>query len=180
MDKPKRLLWLDLETTGLNPDRDAILELAWAFSDFNRPFDISDVQSLVAHFDLASDMESRKISPVVIEMHVNSGLWRDCSVSQKTLAMLPNLMKLSHDFEWVLAGSSIHFDRAFLRTRLPDLALRLSHRLYDVTAVKLFCRSMGMPELKKAQAHRAEADVRESVLHARKCAEWLGVSPQPH
>ena len=56
---------------------------------------------------------------------------------------------------------------------MPRLAARFSHRHYDVSAVKLFCRSLGMPKPPKAEAHRATADVLESIAHARLCAEWL-------
>ncbi len=56
---------------------------------------------------------------------------------------------------------------------MPTLAERFSHRYYDVSAVKLFCRSLGMPKPQPAEAHRAMADIQESIAHARQCARWL-------
>jgi len=67
----------------------------------------------------------------------------------------------------------VHFDHGFLRVHMPKLAARFSHRHYDVSAVKLFCQSLGMPKPPKAEAHRAAADVRESIEHAKACADWL-------
>lgn len=72
-----------------------------------------------------------------------------------------------------LAGFSVHFDLGFIRTHMPRLAARLSHRVYDVSAVKLFCRSLGMEKLPPEEAHRAMDDVMESVRHAEQCISWL-------
>lgn len=72
-----------------------------------------------------------------------------------------------------LAGFSVHFDLGFIRTHMPRLAARLSHRVYDVSAVKLFCRSLGMEKLPAEEAHRALPDVHESMQHAQMCMRWL-------
>ncbi len=73
----------------------------------------------------------------------------------------------------MLAGSSIHFDHAFLAVHMPRFAARLSHRHYDVSAIKLFCQSLGADKFPKAEAHRAKDDIAESIAHAKACAEWL-------
>jgi len=39
--------------------------------------------------------------------------------------------------------------------------------------IRLFCESLGMPEIPKCEAHRAPADVLEAIDHGRQCAEWL-------
>ena len=62
---------------------------------------------------------------------------------------------------------------------MPTLDKRLSYRHYDVSAVKLFCQSLGMPKLPKAEAHRAKDDILESIAHAKKCADWLAVEYPP-
>ncbi len=74
----------------------------------------------------------------------------------------------------MLAGSSVHFDRMFLQHYHPQVIERFSHRLYDVSAVKLFCRSLGMPPFPEiSAAHRAKDDIDESILHAKACTIWL-------
>jgi oligoribonuclease (3'-5' exoribonuclease) len=115
-------------------------------------------------------------------MHQQSGLLQDlhrhdgqlhylAEVERDLLNVVPE--KDEPDQKTVLAGSTVSFDLEFVRNTMPRLAARLSHRVYDVSAVKLFCRSLGMPALPKQEQHRAAADVLESIAHARACAEWL-------
>ena len=73
-----------------------------------------------------------------------------------------------------LAGSTVHFDLGFFRVHMPRLAASVYSRTYDVSAVKLFCRSMGMGRLVPGEAHRATEDLLESVAHVLECVKWLG------
>ena len=73
----------------------------------------------------------------------------------------------------MLAGNCVGFDHGFLKRWMPGLAARFHYRYYDVSSVKLFCRSLGMPRLPSGEAHRAKGDVLESVEHALLCAQWL-------
>ena len=171
-----KLLWLDVETTGLDPTKDVLLELAFAVTDLEEPFDIGSVYNPVLKFtDVAG------LSPFILDMHTKNGLLAECAQSVVTLADVEEWMLAvvpEAEDKPVLAGSTIHFDHGFLKAHLPRLAARLSHRHYDVSAVKLFCQSLGMPKPPKAEAHRAAADVRESIAHAQMCAEWLSKVPR--
>ena len=176
-----RLYWLDLETTGLDPNADNILEVALAVSVLERPFEVTDVMSAVLRYPSATDSKDAPASlhPVVEEMHTKNGLLAECrrsllgvaDVEENLLSLVPETT--DREDTPTLAGSSVHFDHAFLRVHMPRLAARFSHRHYDVSAVKLFCRSLGMPKPPRAEAHRAAPDVLESVEHARLCARWL-------
>lgn len=168
-----KLLWLDLETTGLEPMLDSILEVAAGLADFARPFHCPCLIARTLHFDAQGVV----VDPRVAQMHFRSGLWDACLESKLRLPQVEyDLLQLAGDNDAiVLAGSSVHFDHGFLNVYMPRLASLLSHRHYDVSAVKLFCQSLGMKPLPKGEAHRAMADVEESVAHARACAEWLGL-----
>lgn len=174
----KKLLWLDLETTGLDPLHNAILEVFAGVADYDRPFEITPLIDTSIAFEIDID---ERIDPFVLDMHSKNGLWADCArsnvtthdVQRELLRHVPKLPQEQSADRWILAGSTVHFDLGFLRFDMPDLARRLSHRCYDVSAVKMFCESLGMPPLPKAEAHRAKADVEESIAHAFECARWI-------
>lgn len=94
------------------------------------------------------------------------------ALEDRLLALIPDKDVVGKENVTALAGSSVHFDLGFLRTYMPRLSRQLSHRCYDVSAVKLFCRSLGMPKLPPEEAHRALPDIRESMRHAQLCASW--------
>lgn len=170
-----KLLWLDLETTGLDPRECKVLEVAVMQAELTSPFAVTPFYHCVMQHD------GKDLSPFILEMHTKNGLLAECVRSDAFIeeadaalaALVPQAA--SREDLLVLAGSSIHFDHDFIRVHLPEFAKRLSHRHYDVSAVKLFCESIGMPKLPRAEAHRAQADVLESIDHAQRCAEWVRI-----
>lgn len=169
------LFWLDIETTGLDPRSHIVLEVAFGVADFKRPYELIDTYQGVVTFN-GTDLD-----PFILDMHTRNGLLEECRNSPNAVGYadieheinrrIPT--GLARDEMPILAGSSIHFDRSFLQMIMPDVMKRFSHRHYDVSSIKLFCESMGMPKLPRAQAHRAMADVLESIEHAKQCAEWV-------
>lgn len=172
-----QLIWLDLETTGLDPRFHDILEVAAQFATLDDPARLEPkVVDAVLGF---SALRRAGLSDFILEMHRKSGLLDACHASDFTLSdaedLLLALVPEVADKEQrpVLAGSSVHFDLGFLRVHMPQLAARLSHRVFDTTAIALFCRSLGMPKREKRETHRAMVDVLESVGHYEQCVEWL-------
>lgn len=192
-ENPTHLLWLDLETTGLSPESDKILEIAWILTSFEFPYLESrraqfllDVPGLIRpETKVVSGSFVAGLHPKVQEMHDRSGLWKELTVASQAgeLSSLRSveelLLHISED--WPLgkhgrvrvAGFSVHFDLGFLRVHMPEFARRLSHRVFDASAVSDYARSLGMPRLEHSEAHRAREDVMAAITHVRRVTRWM-------
>lgn len=177
-----KLFWIDVETMGLEPLVDQILEVAISVSDLTQPFVFQpDTYHAVLELSERTRIHKsiRNSDDYVVKMHTKNGLFDECEkngkrktrVIEDLIDFIPDIADSSE--KPVLAGASVHFDHAFLKTLSPELGARFSHRHYDVSAIKLFAQSQGMPKLPKAEAHRAVADIEESVTHARAVAAWF-------
>ncbi len=154
------------------------------FATLDTPFVVDNLYSDVLAYKLGIEPT---IEPLILEMHRKNGLWEECGHSSLTTYEIRKRLREMVPIEAeedkpVLAGSSVHFDLGFLRYHMPEIAARFSHRLYDVSAVKLFAQSLGMPKLPKTEGHRAVADILASIEDARSCAEWFSkfkAAPDP-
>lgn len=176
------LLWFDAETTGLDERRCTILEVSLSRADLLDPFNAVPAYDSVVSFTRDRWVEiPEEDREFIIDCHTKNGLLAECDAPgapalrdvEDRLLELVTVAEKRDDMP-VLAGSSVHFDHAFIRVHMPRLAARLSHRHYDVSAFKLLCQSLGMPKFRKAEAHRARPDVEESIQHGRECVRWLG------
>lgn len=170
-----KLLWIDLETTGLDPNKNKILEVAALSADLNDPLKTKLIVNSVVRTPFPMVFEEG-----VSEMHRLSGLLDDLekdegyplSVIEKViLDFVPETQ--DNEEKTILAGSSVQFDRGFINVHMPTLFHRLSYRNYDARGIQLFCRGLGMPKMPKGGAHRALADITESVEAVRECMRWL-------
>ena len=164
-----RLVWIDCEMTGLDLQRDALIEIACLVTDGDLNV-LGDGVDIVIHADEAA---LAAMPDVVRDMHARSGLTDEVRASRVKLAdaeqdVLAYLREHVPDVRSApLAGNSIATDRGFLARDMPELDAHLHYRMVDVSSVKELCRRWfprvfyAKPE--KGLAHRALADIRESI-----------------
>jgi oligoribonuclease len=182
-----KLVWINLKTTGISPAYNEIVEVAVVVTDYVTPFDLDTTVTPDLVFQTVVRCESwGRVDPFIIDMHGKSGLIVESLKTRTELRQAENqiiaaLAKAGIEQPTVgtlsdrpvLAGSSVYFDCAFLARHMPTLDNMLSHRHLDVSSLKIFAEALGMPKLAKAEAHRAGADIQESITHARACLRWL-------
>ena len=167
------LAWMDLEMTGLDPARDAIVEIATLITDDNLEL-VAEGPDLVVS---ATPEALASMQDVVVEMHTKSGLLDEIKAStlslesagEMTLAFLKEHVDKPRTVP--LCGNSIGVDRRFLAAQLPEVENFLHYRSIDVSTIKELARRWhpaayrGAP--KKAKGHRALDDIRESLSELR-------------
>ena len=173
------LVWIDLEMTGLDPERHSIVEIASLITD-------DDLNIIAEGPDLvigASDTQLATMDDFVRHMHSASGLLDEISVSSLTIeeaqreTMACLATHISEAGTVPLAGNSIGTDRRFLATQMSKIESFLHYRCIDVSTLKELARRW-YPEIaakapSKHGAHRALGDIRESLEELRFYREHL-------
>ena len=166
--KEQNLVWIDLEMTGLCPEKDYILEIASLVTDSQLNI-IAQGPSLIIH---QPDSALQVMNEWVLKQHTKTGLVdavRKSTITlkqaeQETLNFLGNYCKPSSS---PLCGNSVWQDRAFIRTAMPELNNFLHYRIIDVTSIKEVVKRWyphdRRIEFKKQDSHRALDDIKESV-----------------
>lgn len=167
--KNDRLVWIDLEMTGLDIHTHTIVEVAALVTDADLNI-IGDGVDLVVH---ATEEELAKMDDFVTNMHASSGLTEEIRNSTVSLteaedAVLDLIEKhCDPEHPAPLAGNSIATDRSFIREHMPRLDKALHYRMIDVSSLKELARRWeprvyyNQPD--KGLAHRALADIIESI-----------------
>jgi oligoribonuclease len=163
-----RLVWLDLEMTGLDTTRHVIVEIAALVTD-SELVPVDDGIDLIVHQPASALTE---MDDYVRTMHTRSGLLAEIEASTLGLAdagaqVLAYVQHHVGAGTSPLCGNSIGVDRRFLDAQLAELDQYLHYRSIDVSSFKELCRRWyphvykGRPG--KQESHRALADVRESI-----------------
>lgn len=171
MSAPANLLWLDLETTGSNPETDLILEVGVVLTTSSLE-ELQRYECVVRQVDAEKALDASL--PVIQDMHRASGLWEDVV----TGLMQPPLFEIEGDIisiakdltpddhALVLAGSGVgHFDLRFVQAQMPQLAALLAYYVIDVGVLRRALDMWGHSEMllqDPVKPHRALAD---AVLH---------------
>lgn len=166
--KQNRLLWLDLEMTGLSPEKDLILEVAVIVTDWKFQ-EIATFEGAIKHSLLKLQSRFKK----------NQIFWdenpkaRDALIEQnkhgKSLQKIEkeiiNFLDKNFDKDTpiILAGNSVHMDRRFIVNYWPRFDSRLHYRMLDVSAWKVVFEGKYRTKFTKPDNHRALDDIRGSI-----------------
>lgn len=166
------ILWVDLETTG-NTDEDEIIEVGAVVTDY-------ELTELVAYEQVFRTTRSiSDIDPIVLDMHVANGLWKDTHGKETAVERAQDAGGLLYFLgvndclkggRIALAGSGVgHFDRRYIRRYWPNLENRLTFWNIDIGVVRRFLRLSGhdIPSGGVDKTHRALDDIRGHIDEAR-------------
>lgn len=174
MAKIAKLLWIDLEMTGLDPVHDRILEVAAIATDW----DFKEIATYEA---------AQKVSPSLVKSRMEAApdFWnkfpdvRDALVTQNNSDQAKNGRTVENellafidehfdaDEKVLLAGNSIHQDRKFIENEWGRLNERLHYRMLDVSAWKVVFDGKYNKRFAKPEEHRAIDDIRGSILELK-------------
>ena len=178
-----RLVWIDCEMTGLDIERDALIEIACLVTDADLNVRDDGVDLIIKPPAEAVD----QMSGIVRDMHTTSGLLADLgggvTLAEAQEVVLGYVRKHIREPRKVpLCGNSIATDRWFIARDMPELDAYLHYRMVDVSSIKELVRRwyprayFASPA--KRGGHRALADIRESVQELRYYREAVFV-PRP-
>lgn len=173
---PTKLLWVDLEMTGLDYTKDVILEVAAEITDFNFKT-LASYEGRVKH--------KREI---VVERMQKNVWWKDYPENRDEFVKKLDEGKALGDVEQdliqiieqqfgsepaILAGNSIHNDRNFIKQWWPMLDLKLHYRMFDVSTLKIYMQGKYGIEFEKKEVHRAFDDIQASIAEWQYYLDWL-------
>lgn len=173
---PTKLLWVDLEMTGLDPKKDVILEIAAEITDFN--------------FKTLASYEARIKHPrelVATRMQANNW-WQQYPHNRDEFLNKLDQGKNIKDVEQelidlvtdqfgseliIMAGNSIWNDRLFVREYWPALDVKLHYRMLDVSSFKIVMQGKHGQIFEKKGVHRAFDDIQASIAELQSYLEWF-------
>lgn len=168
-----KLFWLDMEMTGLDVNKEVIIEVAAIVTDLNfkelETFEtvVKQPQKYLDNMD-AWNTEHHKKSGLTAK--VPNGMEPD-QVEAKLCDMVKK--HFQDGDRPVLAGNSIMQDRLFIDKYMPDLAGRLHYRMVDVSSWKVIINNKFKYVYQKSNKHRALEDIRESIQELRHYCDKL-------
>lgn len=169
------LLWMDLEMTGLSPEKDRILEVACVGTDWQ----FNEVARMTAVVKVDEKIIRERMVGKFWEEHAGT---RDELIKQNSEGLSIEEIEeqilefLDENFEKesikgdskgkgkiILAGNSVHQDKKFIEREMPLLNDRLHYRMLDVSAWKVYFEAVKKKKFTKREAHRALDDIRGSI-----------------
>lgn len=170
---PTKLLWVDLEMTGLDTANDVILEVAAEVTDF-------DFKTLASYEAVIVQPEEKmkQMNEWCLTQHTASGLLErikaEGRAEKEVIHELVGFIKAEFgDEPAVLAGNSIHNDRNFIKVWWPEVDSVLHYRMMDVSSLKILMQAKYGVIFTKKEVHRAFDDIQASIAELQHYLEWL-------
>jgi len=171
-EKIDKLFWLDMEMTGLDVNKEVIIEVACIVTDLNFK-ELETFETVVkqpqSYLDSMDDWNKQHhgssgltakvpygMEPSTVEFHLISMIERHFPEAQRDRKMRP-----------ILAGNSISQDRLFIDKYFTKLSEKLHYRMLDVSSWKIIFNNKFEKVYKKQNSHRALDDIRESIGELR-------------
>ncbi len=178
-----RLIWIDLEMTGLDSRTDSIIEIATIVTDYELEI-VAEGPSLVIH---QADSQLARMDEWNTRQHGRSGLTErvrssDISCAEAERRTLEFLREHLAAKQSPMCGNSICQDRRFMAREMPELEEFFHYRNLDVSSLKILA-GMWVPSIlagvHKTSTHLALADIRDSIAELRHYREHLlRIAPQ--
>ncbi len=164
--KPKHILWIDLEMTGLDPVADRILEVGaivtdWEFKEAARYEAVQHAEPALMARRMVGQFWDDNASVRDALVAQNASGKSSQAVEDELLAFVDE--HIGPEGKVLLAGNSIHQDRRFIANEWPRLDERLHYRMLDVTAWKVVFEGKYGKKFAKPEAHRAIDDIQGSI-----------------
>jgi oligoribonuclease len=172
MTKKAKILWVDLEMTGLDADNDLILEVAAIATDWDFE-ELATYEGIVKndHMNLHERLE---LNNIFWDANPESkkGLIAQNENGKDLVDVEDDLLRfIDEHFEEgtpvLLAGNSIHMDRRFITSQWQRLDARLHYRMLDVSAWKVVFDGKYGKRFAKPEEHRALGDIRGSIMELK-------------
>ena len=171
MNRKENLIWIDLEMTGLSPEKDCIIEIATVVTDKELSvlaegpvFAIKQSDEVLAGMD---EWNTRQHKTSGLTERVRESTVDEAYAEQRTLEFLRQHVDPGAS---PMCGNSICQDRRFLSRHMPELAAYFHYRNLDVSTLKILAK-LWMPEVgsrfEKQSVHLALADIHDSIRELR-------------
>ncbi len=162
--KKAKLLWIDLEMTGLDPKKDRILELAAIATDWK----LEPMAEMTAVVKVPESLMKERMVGEFWENNPESraALMKQNAIGKTAKEVERELLEFMDEYfdeEIILAGNSVHQDRKFIDKEWPEVAKRLHYRMLDVSAWKVYYEGALHKRFMKKEAHRALDDILGSI-----------------
>lgn len=162
------ILWIDIETDGLDPNKNNILQIACVLSNFNLR-----IQHFLQEYTIKYSESELNLSDWCKEQHTKSGLLTNVYNSQFSIKEVEKIiLNFINCYVGVkdtlyIAGNSVHFDKSFIDIHMPYLSKRLNRRIIDISSISILCKNLCNDTYKnkpkKVNNHTSLSDIQESI-----------------